>query len=167
MMHSTWRCITHSCYITLARKFKTSGLGWKWWFNYYLWTTTTTGREKKGLQTLIFLFLKPAHLSHYSYFVPSSFPACVMVQQPSCHGDGLPARAGSGLGLRSPSSSGSSSGPFGHAVPLSSEGVPSFPAAPEAPTAERDALRLLAAAAHPCAWIFPPPKGERVPPAAP
>lgn len=57
-MHSTWRCITHSCYITLARKFKTSGLGWKWWFNYYLWTTTTTGREKKGLQTLIFLFFK-------------------------------------------------------------------------------------------------------------
>lgn len=100
MMHSTWRCITHSCYITLARKFKTSGLGWKWWFNYYLWITTTTAREKKGLKTFFFFFfplcLKPAHLSHYSDFVPSSLPAPAVGSSPR---DGLPAGATFGLGL--------------------------------------------------------------------
>lgn len=77
-MHSTWGCITHSCYITLARKFKTSGLGWKWWFNYYLWTTTTTERGKKASKHFFFFFFfsthKPTPLSRPS-FVPSSCPA--------------------------------------------------------------------------------------------
>lgn len=120
MMHSTWRCITHSCYITLARKFKTSGLGWKWWFNYYLWITTTTAREKKGLKTFFFFFF-PLFKARPSLTLQR---LCPQLPPSPCGGEQPPGRAPSGgdfwawLGC------------FGHTVPLPSEGVPSFLATP-------------------------------------
>lgn len=111
-MHSTWGCITHSCYITLARKFKTSGLGWKWWFNYYLWTTTTTERGKKASKHFFFFnFFFLAHTNPPLSHVPALSPAPAQ-----------PTRMPWSFGLPLPRY-----GPCGHAVP---RGVPSFLATP-------------------------------------
>lgn len=126
-MHSTWHCITHSCYITLARKFKTSGLGWKGGFNFLMDNNNTRDRGKKRPQKSLFLVVlccsgfKTRPSLPFQTLCPQLSPSLLMVQQPGNPGHGLSVRAR--LGLRSPDSPASSHGPFGRAVPFSSKGV--------------------------------------------